>query len=245
MVERGVWLIAAQTVTAGRAQASARLGLALRSVLLSPRAGFEDVFDATRRRERSGARPAEGIAPYVLAALGGSALMLLWLKLGSLVGLREVARSQFQWAYLVVGAVAGALLALVAQLIWGYVGATAVRAFGGHTSARDLRVVWGASAFPQIIGLVLLLPLDLLIVGTDTFTSERLSDPLATGWAALSIALSLSLAVWSLFIFARGVEVSSSISFPRAIAVGAIGAVVLAVVVGGSVVGAAALGGGA
>jgi hypothetical protein len=170
--------------------------------------------------------------------------MLLWLKLGSLLGLRDVARVEFQWSYLIVAAVAGAMLGLVVQLIWGYVGAAAARLFGGEGTARDLRVVWGASDFPQVIGLAVLLPLDLLIVGSDTFTSERLSDPLATGWAAISIALSLSLAVWTLFIFVRGMEVATSVSLIKAIALTLVSLVVMGVVVGGSVVGAAALGGG-
>lgn len=171
--------------------------------------------------------------------------MLLWLKLGSLIGVREVANAQFEWSYLVVAAVAGALLALVAQLVWGYVGAGAVRMLGGHAPARDLRVVWGASEFPQIVGLVLLLPLDLIIVGRDTFTSEKLGDSLATGWAALSIAFSLSLAVWSSFIFVRGVEVAASVPVLKAVAITLVGIFVLAAILGGSVAGAAALGGGA
>lgn len=211
---------------------------------MNPRAGFENVFRVARRREQTGARPVEGLAPYILAALGGSSLMLLWLKLGSLLGFRDVARVEFQWSYLVVAAIAGALLGLVAQLIWGYVGAGAARAFGGQTPARNLRVVWGASDLPQTIGLAVLLPLDLLIVGSDTFTSERLTDPLATGWAAISIAFSLSLTIWSLFIFVRGVEVAASVSVVRAIGLSAVGLLVLGVVVGGSVAGAAALGGG-
>jgi Yip1 domain len=203
------------------------------------------VFRATRRREQAGIRPAEGIAPYVIAALGGSALMLLWLKLGSLIGIRDVAASQFKWSYLVVGAIAGALLALVAQMIWGYVGAIVVRSVGGHTTARDLRVVWGASDSPHVVGLVVLLPFDLIVVGTDTFTSEKLTDPLSTGWAALSIAFSLSLAIWSLFIFVRGVEVAADVSWIKALAISFVGLLVLAVIVAGSVVGAAALAGGA
>lgn len=170
--------------------------------------------------------------------------MLLWLKLGSLLGFRDVARVEFKWSYLIVAAVAGALLGLVAQSIWGYAGSVAARAFGGQAPARDLRVVWGASDFPQVIGLAVLLPLDLLIVGSDTFTSEKLGDSLATGWAAISIALSLSLAVWTLFIFVRGVEVATSVSLLKAIALSLVGLVVMGVVVGGSVMGAAALGGG-
>lgn len=243
MAERGVWLIVSQ-VTAERAQASAQLGLTLRSVLLNPRAGFEDAFSAARRREQAGTRPVEGVAPYVLAALGGASLMLLWLKLGSLLGFRDVARSEFEWSYLAVAAVAGAILGLVTQAIWGYAGAGAARVFGAQAPPRDLRIVWGASDFPQVIGLALLLPLDLLIVGSDSFTSEKLGDPLATGWAAISIALSLSLAVWTLFIFVRGVEVAASVSLLKAIALSLVGFAVMVVVVGGSVAGAAALGGG-
>lgn len=189
-------------------------------------------------------KPAEGVAPYVLAALGGASLMLLWLKLGSLLGVRDVAAVEFRWSYLVVAAVAGAGLALIAQLVWGYLGAAASsRGAGGHPPARDLRVVWGASAFPQILGLALLLPLDLIIVGTDTFTSERLGDSLATAWAALSIALSFSLAVWSLFIFVRGVEVAASVSVVKALGITFVGVVCLFGIVGGSVAVAAALGG--
>ena len=170
--------------------------------------------------------------------------MLLWLKLGSLLGYRDVARVEFQWSYLIVAGVAGALLALFAQSLWGYVGAGAARAFDSQPPPRELRVVWGASAFPQIIGLILLLPLDLLIVGSDTFTSEKFSDPLATGWAALSIAFSLSLAIWSLFIFVRGVEVSASVSLLKALVLSFVGVVVLGAIVGGSIAGAAALAGG-
>ena len=95
----------------------------------------------------------------------------------------------------------------------GYVGAASVRAVGGDVATRvDLRLVWGAGAFPQVFALLLLLPLDLLIVGTDTFTSERLDDPLATGWAAFSIAMAVSLTVWSVYLFVRGVERAGSIS---------------------------------
>ena len=171
-------------------------------------------------------------------------MMLLWLKLGSLVGVRDVAEVEFRWSYLAVAAVAGALLAVIAQLAWGALGSLVLRVFGAPSPARDLRVVWGASAGPQIFGLALLLPLDLLIVGTDSFTSERLGDSLATGWAAMSIALSFSLAVWSLFIFVRGVEVAASISLVKALGMTLVGIAVLVAIVGALVAGAAALGGG-
>lgn len=171
--------------------------------------------------------------------------MLLWLKVGSLLGVRDVAAVEFRWSYLVVAGVAGALLALLAQVVWGLVGAAASRLAGEGATARDLRIVWGASAFPQIIGLVLLLPLDLIIVGSDTFTSEKLNDSVATGWAALSIALSFSLAVWSLFIFVRGVEVAASVPLIKAMGVTLVGVICLFGIVFGVAAGAATLGGGA
>ena len=243
MAERGVWLIASPATATGRAHASAQLGLTLRSVLLNPRAGFTSVFASARTKERAGARLAEGLAPYVLAAIDGMALMILWLKLGSLVGLRVVAAADFRWSFLVIALVAGALLALVTQSIWGYMGAAVIRALGEHAPARDLRVVWGASAFPQVIALFVLLPLDLLIVGTDSFTSERLDDQLATLWAALSIAFSASLVVWSTFIFVRGVEVAASTTTFKAIGLSLVALMCLAAIVGGSIAGATALGG--
>ena len=169
--------------------------------------------------------------------------MILWLKLGSLLGFRDVAAADFRWSFLAIALVAGALLALVTQIVWGYVGAAVVRAFGSHAPARDLRVVWGASAFPQVIALFVLLPLDLLIVGTDSFTSERLDDQLATGWAALSIAFSASLVVWSTFIFVRGVEVAASTTVIKAIGLSFLAVLCLAAIVGGSIAGANALGG--
>lgn len=170
--------------------------------------------------------------------------MLLWLKLGALFGWREVAASQFRWSYLIAVVVVGALLALIAQLMWGYVGAAALRRLGGDAFARDLRTVWGASDLPQVFALLLLLPLDLLIVGSDTFTSERLDDPLATAWAALSIAFAASLVVWTIYIFVRGVEVAGSLGWLKAVGVSFLGIVCSAIVVGGSIAAVLALGGG-
>lgn len=207
MDERGVCLTA--SAATARQRSSAHLGNTLRSILMSPRKGFEGALATTRRRREVGVRPAEGLSAYVIAALGGTAAMLLWLKLGSLTGLRSVTSADFRWSFVVVAGVAGAVLFLLAQALWGVVGRVAFRAGGRRIAAAELRLVWGAAAFPQVGVLLVLLPLDLLIVGAETFTSTRLSDPLATGWAAISIALSLSLALWSLYLFARGVEVAS------------------------------------
>lgn len=144
--------------------------------------------------------------------------MILWLKVGSLIGARSVAQSDFRWSFLIAVAIGAAALALAAQALWGVLGSRLL-----DTPARALRLVWGASAFPQVGALAFLLPLDLLIVGPATFTSTRLDDPVATGWAALSIALSISLAIWSLFLFFRGVEVAADLDKNRALGATALG----------------------
>ena len=79
-------------------------------------------------------------------------------------------------------------------------------------------MVWGASAFPQVVAVLILLPLDLLIVGTSTYTTGTLSDPLATAWSAFSIAIGMSVAVWSVFLFIRGIQVASGLGFWRSAA---------------------------
>jgi hypothetical protein len=228
-----------------RSRVYARLGSSVRSILIAPREGFTAAIKAAERRARLGRRPAEGIASYGLAAAGGAALLLLWLKLGGLLELRSVDSVDFRWGY-VVGAVAsGAMLGVLAQLLWGAVGSATARRLGGEAHPRNLRLVWGAAALPQIVALAFLLPLDLVIVGRETFTTDRLGDPVDTAWAALSIATAVSLAAWSLWIFVRGVQVASGIGTVRAI-VGTIAAgFCLVLVVASTAMGAAALAGAA
>lgn len=197
---------------------SARLGLTLRSVLLSPHDGFAAALKSAERRSRAGRRPAEGIAPYVLAAVGGAAAASLWLKVGAMAGWREVCTDRFVALNIAATFLLGAILGLAAQGIWGLVGPSAIRGLRGETNGRSLRLVWGASEFPQVAALVLLLPLDLLIIGTDAYTTASLEDPLSTAWAAFSIAIGISLTVWSLFLFIRGVEVAGGVGFWKAAA---------------------------
>ena len=215
---------------------SARLGLTLRSVLLSPHDGFATAFKTAERRARAGRRPAEGLAPYVLAGVGGAVAMSLWLKIGAMSGLREVCGDDYIGLFIGVALAIGAVLGLVAQAVWGAVGPPTIRSLRGETSRGSLRLVWGASAFPQVAALLLLLPLDLLIVGVDTYTTGSLDDPLATAWAAFSIAIGISLAVWSLFLFVRGIEVAGGIGFWRAVGAAAAAALCVVLVVGTPVV---------
>ncbi|HEV3472377.1 MAG TPA: hypothetical protein VG408_04120 [Actinomycetota bacterium] len=206
---------------------------------MSPTAGFQGALHQKDRRARKGTRPAEGTAPYILAFLGGAAAMLLWLKVGSLLGAREVAASDFRWSYVVVSCIGAGVLALVAQTLYGWIGRVAVTEAG----SSDLRLIWGAAAFPQVITLVMLLPLDLVLVGSDTFTSTRLTDPLETGWAALSIALTFSVAAWSVFLFYRGLTVVSDAAAGRVIAGVVLGVASAALVAAPVIVGLSLLAG--
>jgi hypothetical protein len=206
---------------------SARLGLTLRAILLTPAEGFQAAVRAADRRERAAQRPAEGVFPYVLAAAGGAAFFLLWLKIGALAGLRDASLESYRAEYLTASVVAGGVLGVVAQYVWGAVGA---RTLGRpRSSARNLRLVWGAAAFPQLFSLLILLPLDLLIVGPEAFTSDQLGDPLATAWAALSIALGVALGVWTAYLFIRGVSVTVSTGRGRT-AVAAVSALLVTLV---------------
>ena len=218
--------------TTPRSNASARLGLTLRSVLLTPRDGFASALKAAERRSRAKHRPAEGLSPYVLAAIGGASLMVLWLKLGALLGLREISTTANLGTYIAASLVLGAVFGLVAQAVWGLVGPRAMRSLQSEVAGRDLRLIWGASEFPHVFALVLLLPLDLAIVGTDSFTTAKLGDSLATAWAAFSIALGICIAIWSLFLFVRGLEVAGGIGVKRALIATLIGLACFGVIVG-------------
>ncbi len=86
-------------------------------------------------------------------------------------------------------------------------------------SPRSFRAVWALSAFPQIPALLVLAPLDVLLVGSDAFTASDGGDSVALAWMALSTALSVSLAVWSGFVFAKGTQVAARAPAGRTAAV--------------------------
>jgi len=184
--------------------------------LLAPREGFEAAAKAAERRARAGRRPVEGLSSYVISAVGGASLAALWLKVGGLFKLREVCTAGYVGPYIAMTLVVGALLAVVAMAVWGLLGPKVVRGLRGSASGTQLRLVWGASALPQIFVLVLLLPLDLLIVGTDTFTTTPLNESLSTAWAAFSIAIAVSLGIWSVYLMFRGIDVVGGVKGRRA-----------------------------
>jgi hypothetical protein len=198
---------------------------------VSPRAGFDAALRAADRKARGDARLPEGASAYVLTACGGAALVLLWLKLSGLIGLRADSARHFEWWYLVAGCVLGAVLALIAQVVWGFVAPRLMTRLGGSTTSRSMRLVWGASAFPQVLALVLLLPCDLLIVGPESFTSQVPADAVASVWAALSVAMAFALAIWSVCLFIVGIEVAARVRVTRSVAAGAVATLCLALVV--------------
>jgi hypothetical protein len=219
-----------------RASVRGRIGPTLRAVLMAPEAGFGAAIKGAVRGEQSGRRPAEGFAPSVIGALGFGALCLLWLKLASLLHLRQVAAADFRWDFLIASFLLAAVMGLVLQHLWALASGPMVRIFSNRSGRSDhsasgrsgqpparpkivaypnvspavWRSVWGMALFPQTLALVILLPLDLLIVGPETFTSERLADPLSKLWAAISIAGGTFLAAWSLWLLYKGISVALS-----------------------------------
>ena len=157
--------------------------------------------------------------------------MLLWLKLGGALGLRQVAA--FRWSYLIGALVAGAMLGLLVQGVWAVGGPWAARVLGGDARASDLRLVWGGAALPQVFALIVLFPLDLMIAGQTTFTTARFADSLSAAWASLSIALAVALALWSLFLFVRGTQVATGLGVLRAVIMSSLAALCLVVIGGG------------
>jgi hypothetical protein len=220
-----------RTETRPPPRSSATLGRRLRSIIVTPAQGFEAIVVAAGRRERAGEGLPEGLSPYVLAVVGGASLMIGWLKIGGLLGGREVDPTQFGYSELFFALVTGAVFAMLGQAVYGVVGPLAARLLGGTLASREARIVWGAAAFPQVFTLLVLLPLDLLIVGPEIFATTRPGDSVATGWAAISVALCLLMVVWSLGLFVRGMQVVAKLDLLRAPAMVAVSASCLSLVI--------------
>lgn len=191
--------------TADRSHSSAHLGATLRTVLISPTAGFQAASKAVRRRLRTGASPAEGYAPWILGAAGGASAFILWLKLSALLGVRDVSPTDLRWSFVVAAGLLGAVFSVLAQA--GF--AALIARFPGaeDASAAEMRTVWGAAAFPLVAPLVLLLPVDVIVVGPEAFAAGKLADPVSSAWASLSLALGVAALLWSAGLFVKGISV--------------------------------------
>ena len=164
----------------------------------------------------------------MLAALGGAFLVLMSLKVRGLTGLRAAPLNEFRWGVFALALVVGAVTGVVGHLVFGVFGAPLVSRFGHRCEARDLRTIWAVAGFPVAIGFCVLVILDVLIGGREAYSSLE-DDALITGWAAGSLALGVSLAIWSLYLFAKGLGVAAGLGVPRRIMVMLVAAVCLVI----------------
>jgi hypothetical protein len=223
-------------ITTRATRGSTDFGATVRGVLFSPGTGF---VPALARAETSD----EGHSTYLLAAAGGAAAMLLWLKVGGLLGWRDVAADEFGWGVLATALILAAIVAVLAQVAWSFL---APRAGGPDAgSPRSFRAVWALAAFPQVPVLLLLLPLDLLLVGGKAFTTGHVGDSVSTAWMALSTAIGLSLGVWSAYVFFQGTHTATRATARTTAGVAGLGVLVVALIVVVLGVGLAALRGAA
>lgn len=201
---------------------STRFGATVRGVLVSPGSAF---VPALKRAETT----SEGASTYVLSAMGGAAAMVLSLKIRALVGLRALTPDDFSWGLFVTSLVLAAFVAVGAQVVWSFVAPAA----GGRDSGspRSFRAVWALSACAQIPAVLLLAPLDVLFVGEGAFTTTDGGDSVALAWMALSTALSVSLAVWSVYVFTKGTAVATRATTGRTAGVVVLGVAAAALVV--------------
>jgi hypothetical protein len=197
-------------VAAERDFQAARLGAAIRSVLIGPKSGFSGYLNEIE------SRPGGGRAAIGLGGVFGAALLLLWLKTNAVVEIGKTACT-FQWTYLAGALVIGALLGVVAILLWGVLGPLVARRLDGGGAPSRFRLVWGAAAIPQVAMLVLLLPLDLLLVGSAAYRTVDIDGAAATAWRAMSLAFAVALTLWSLWVLFRGAQSAGGVSGPRSL----------------------------
>ena len=197
-------------VAAQRDFNAARLGASIRSVLITPKSAFPDYLKEIE------SRPGGGRAAVALGGLLGAGLLLLWLKINALAQIGETA-CDFQWAYLAASIFFAGLLGVVSILLWGVIGPLAARRLEGRGTPSRFRLVWGAAAIPQLASLLVLLPLDLLLVGSAAYTTVDIEGAAPTAWRAMSLAFTTSLVLWSLWLLFRGAQAAGGVSGSRSL----------------------------
>ena len=141
--------------------------------------------------------------------LAGAATMALWLKVTTLVQIADRPRSETSWDTVLPALALGALVGILAYVLWTRLAPRLATAASGGATTERLRLAWSFSDFPLAVYAALILPLDLALVGPEVFSTDSLQGDLATVWSAISTALLLATAVWSVFLFVRGVEAAS------------------------------------
>lgn len=182
----------------------------------------------------------------VLAGLGGAYLLLMFLKIRGLIGFKEISPDDAQfWTGFASALGAAALAGALGNLLFGFASPPLVSRIGKSSEPRELRTIWGLAAFPAAAGFILIVLLDIVIAGREAYTKVEGSS-LVTGWSAGSLAIGLSLGVWSLYLFVQGLRVAAEVPPSRSIMVVLVGLLCLMVgaVLGGfAVVGLVSLGG--
>ncbi len=169
---------------------------------------------------------------YLLTALGGSALLLLYFKVRSVFNIWDAETIRFRTGPFVALLVIGAIVALIARWLFS----RAVPLLVAGAAPRKLRVVWAGAMFPLLLLPLIVLPLDLVIAGTGAFTRDW-SGSAAIAWAGASTALSMGLLLWSLVLFVLGLMTTYRWSLVRA-EIFSLLSLVFFVVTGAAVIGA-------
>ena len=151
---------------------------------------------------------ARGIAQspmtVLLVFLGGVGTMTLWLKVSLLIQQADQPQSETTWLTVTASLLLGGLLAAVSFVVWSRVAPRIAAARGSRTSIDRVRVAWAFSDFPLAIYVSIMVPLDLLLVGPEIFSSETLEGSFAVTWSALSVGVLLAATAWSVFLFVKG-----------------------------------------
>jgi hypothetical protein len=143
----------------------------------------------------------------LVVLLDGVATMALWLKITGITQLAERTRDEATWGSVSAAVLVGAVFGALGYLLWGWIGSKLLASGEARASRDRLRLVWAFSVFPLAAYALAFVPLDLLLVGPEIFSTDRLDGSFAMVWAALSVAIGVSAAAWSVYLFWRGVEV--------------------------------------
>ena len=186
-----------------RPTTSSRLGADLRNVLASPRSGFRAAMTSNVPERAQSSR-----VTTLLVLLGGAGTMLIWLKVTALT-IADRPQTEVDWTSAVIALVLGALSGAGGYMLWGRLGPRVARRWGSEATKTRMQLAWSFSDFPLAAYVAVFLPLDLLLVGPEIYSSDRLEGTFALVWAAISVALLLSAAAWTAFVKWRGIDAAA------------------------------------
>ena len=187
-----------------RRSTSTALGGRLRSVLMSPRSGFRSAM-----RDGVATRAARSPLTSFMVLLGGIATMALWLKVTGLAQVADRPSAEATWATVLPTLALGGLFGILAYISWSRYAPRMIQTGKAETMSERLKLVWSFADFPLALYAAVILPLDFLIVGPEIFSTDPVEGTFAMIWAGLSVALLVSAAAWSIYLFTRGVEAAT------------------------------------